>query len=578
MICKNCGSELMEDMVFCGKCGAKVEAEEVAETVEAVENEEVVETVETVEAEEVATPETSGSENATEPMSEIVENNEEAQVEEIVKKKSKWKMWTAIGVTVAIVAGIVAFAFPYVSNAFWQVILSDEEYFEHVIKSNVSDCVESVSDAYADMIDMYAKAESMHYDGKLEIGEKAKSLIYDYSYGSADIGWLNSFSYSGESGFDDGKIYGAASYSINDKHIIDVNTIIDGEATYMDFPGISDGGLRTEMYGDNADVIKALIAFYEVAPDEKVMSELVVRYMAYIAESVEDVEKTSDTVEAGGVSKTYTKYTAKIDEEVVEDAIETVLTEAKTDKDIEKLIIEFCDSEDAEDVYKAYQDGIDELLEELDMDDASFVFDFVIWVDAKGNITGMGVDFEGGEVYAVNALDGKTSGTKFRVNAPDFNLTFEGGSTLKSGKVNGEYALNVMGMDVVDVVLTDIDYSLAKKDVLNGKIEISVAKGAKAALELTEDDTASLIANAKIVLDSKATDVYNNAFEIAAYSDNDMLLKLSIDTEPTKANVPVIDKYIDSDDFREYEEWYRTVGENILSKLSEVGLDLGYIG
>lgn len=564
MFCENCGNELKENALFCNKCGCKTGVEEPAVTeVPVTENvvEDACDTASNV-------PETS----------EDVVNTEMPQEEPPVKKKKKlWVVLTAVVLIIALLGTGFVFAFPYVSNTFWDVVLSDTDYFKHVIKNNASDYIGDATDEYAQIMDIYKKGDVYQSDLSLNIGDKTKELVSEYSYGSLNIDWFKNFSAKVYAGYKDGKLFERMTYNVNDKKFTDYNLIMASDGMYIDFPGLSDGGVRIE-YDENSEIMmQALDIFYEVAPDADVLKELFVRYINCLADSVTDVEKTTKQVHAGDVTKKYTQLSAEVDEDIVEAAIVNVLVEARNDKKIKDIIEDFCKldvvDEDFNEVYEQYQLGIDDMLEDVDLDE-EFAFYFNIWINGKGEIVGMGAEFDNGEICYVNALDGKTLGTLFKISIPEFDLKFEGTGKLASGKFNGDYNLNVTGVRVLNVKLSDFDYSLAKDGIYNGKVEFALGKAAKQSLKLMNDSTISMLADAKITLDLKTTKKNMTVVDIDVSSGNDNFFTLGIKTDVVKADMPKISNYIESDDYRAYSEWNATLGKNILEKLTDLGFDI----
>ncbi len=563
MICKNCGNTMEENSVFCDKCGKRIDAEEVAETVETV-------TEETVEAkEENAVKDSANGENSVEAVAETQEQDTPEK-----RKKKKWIKWTAIAVIVALLGGVVAFAFPYIKTAFWRTVLSEEDYFKQVIETNISEYADSLAQAYTEELEMYKNGEAIYSEAEIEVGEVVKDAVRQYGNGS-NIDWLESVTLSGESGYVDGKLYTSADFKLNDTDITGLNVIIDGKETFVDFPGVSDGALRTETTDSLTEFLSEL---YEIAPDEKVMKEILVRYVMYMAECVEEVEEETETVEAGDVSKKYLKMTAKIDEKIAVNAIEKVLTEAKTDEDIKKIIMDYCNTalinEDADAVYKAFQDDIDEVLNEMDEQEMSFAYDFIIWVDSKGSIVGMGADFEDGKIHFINVHSGKALGTVFEIKMPGFTVSFEGSGNEKSNKFNGDYVLNVMGMDIIDVKVKNVDCSLIKKNVFNGQVEIIPTAKAKSLLQTTDDDFAALLSDAKITLDFKSTEKYSEKVEISVLSGKDTLLFVKVNSQKQKGNLPDINSYVDYNDYGRVEQWTTGLFFNIIGKLQNAGVPM----
>lgn len=581
MICKNCGSELAAGEVFCGKCGSKVEVEEAVTTpLQETEETVAIPVQETEETEVTPVQETEVVENADNVTPEVSENTKNTKQGK--KKKKKWVIWTVIILIVALIGGTVALAFPYINNTFWGIVLSDEDYFKHVVENNASAYADDMADAYSEMMELYKNGETLQIDSKIEVGKKVKDVAYEYSYGSVNLKDLNNISYSGQAGFKDNKLYSDLTYNINDKNFTDYNMIMDDDAITIDFPGISDGGLRTQHQNDSEIMFRVMSAFYEVSPDEDVFKTLYVRYIECLTENIDDVEKTSETITAGNVSKKYTKLSAEIDENTVEKTLENVLKTAKDDEEIKKMIEDFCNSdainEDAGEVYNEFRDGIDDLLDELDIND-EFEFYFNILVDGKGDIVGMGVDGDNFYMYYANALDvnlfsPSAMGTIFEIKVPDFKATLEGSGELVSDKFSGDYTLEVMNTKIANIKLVNLDYPLIKDGIINGKVEVTVADKAKEALKSQSDKILSLIANSKIVIDIKTTEKNKYIADVAITSGSDALVNASIKTDVVKMEVPKINKYIDSNNYTKVNDWYMTLGNNAMAKLNEIGIDV----
>lgn len=583
MFCNNCGNELNTGDIFCQKCGKRVLAEEEfvetatvaeetpAEEVSAPEEISITEEIPVTEDVPVAEPEYAGDSTAIPEVEPGVDN--EIQKPKKSKKKKVITISVIAGILVVLTA-VTAFAFPYVKNLFFRTVLSEEDYFKHVVKNNVEVIAESLSQNYAAEKEMYESGEAFSESLQIEVGDKTKDLVRMYGDG-ANIDWLDRLALTVISGFTDGEAYTDIGIKLNDVDIAGIDMVINDDAMYVGLPGLSNQAIRTEIPSD-AQIITMFNELYKVAPDEKVLKDLVVRYIMCMVDGIEDVEEENEVVSAGDVEAKYLKMTAKIDEAVVVKGFENVLTEAKEDEDIKKLITDFCNTdavnEDPDAVYAEFQNGIDDLLSELNNADFSFDFDLNIWVDAKGDIIGMGIDSKEFEISYVNALKGKELGTNLSIKASTFNAEFEGTGEVKSNKFNGEYAFKIMGSPIIDVKVEDVDMKLMKDDVFNGQVVITPSSMVKSMLGTTGDELASLISEGEIVFKSEATEKYKGKSELSVYTGNEILISLKVDADKVAATKPSVNSYIDSDDYGAVEAWGNRLLSNLMSNLYRAGV------
>ena len=566
MICNNCGSELEINDVFCTKCGKRVVSDEIPVVEEAPMMEEAPVAEETTVAETVSTAESNGEQ-------EVLVNAED---EKPKKKKKKWIKWSIIGVVIAALTAGTVFAFPYIQNIFFRTTLNEEDYFKHVVKNNVSKFADSFSKSYAEAKELYANGQSAYSDIYIEVGDKTKQMVRQYGEGF-DIDWLGDVSASGTSGFADGQIYSDLDIKLNGVSIIGLVSLMNNDEMYINYPGLTNKAMRIET-PDEMSIFTLISELFQIVPDEKVMKELIVRYAMCMVKGIEDVEEENETVKAGDIEQKYLKMTAKIDEGVVVKGIKNVLTEAKNDKDIKKIITDVCNTstvnQNPDEVYAEFQNGIDELLDDISMDGSSFGFDFIIWVDLKGDIAGMGVKADDVEIAYINALKGSSLGTLLSIKTSQFNAAFEGDGTMKSNKFNGEYAVSVNGVEFIDVKVEDIDYKLIKKDIFNGRVVITPSKMAKSMLSGVGNEATAIIADGKIVFESNTTEKDKNKIELSVYTGSDLMLSLRLDSSITSASIPVIDSYIDAYDYEAVEEWGNQILYNLQANLVKAGVPL----
>lgn len=560
MLCNNCGCELKSGEIFCSKCGKRVTAEvplnekinNITETdvVEEVNNEVEKSVAEKTDDTIVMPVVEESSKNEVEEESESNAVQESGNItddeqKKPAKKKKRWIKWSVIGVVIAIIAGITAFAFPYIQNIFFRTILSEEEYFKHVIKNNATNFADSVSDDYVGAMLMYASGKGTHSDLQIEVGNKTQDLIKEYA--DVNIDWLNTVQISSVSGFTENEGYIDADININGTDVTGVELLMNSEATYLSLPGLSDRAIQWK--SDEVQLYTIINELYNVAPDANVLRDLIVRYTMCLVDGVEDVEEENEVVKAGNIQKKYLKMTAKIDGDVVSAGWKKVLTEAKNDPEIKKIIIDYCSAttkdKDPVAVYTDYQKSVDDALAQIDATDFPEKFNFVIWVDMKGDIIGFGIEADDLKASYVNVLKGKKLGTSIKLQNGNLNVAFEGDGALKSKKFNGDYSLFVNSVPFVSVKLENLDYELMKKNIFNGQVVATASPAAVGMMNLSGNEALSLLANGKVIYRSEATKKHESKVDLTVYSGNDLLLSVKKSSEKITAQAPKVEKYTD---------------------------------
>ena len=201
--------------------------------------------------------------------------------------------------------------------------------------------------------------------------------------------------------------------------------------------------------------------------------------MKLLTAELKNVEKVEETLTAGGVSEEVYKFTVRLDESLAKRWVKSVLTAAKQDEDIRKIITDLCDSEyiksqidlTSEEAYQSFIQKIDELLQGMDeegedeTDDISVPLEF--YVDKENNLVGVNVygvsatatgDGEStvmtpSEVFEVlrffQVTDGNKQGFVLSLNLAPFSsqslpkVIFEGGFEETDRGVNGEVTLKM---------------------------------------------------------------------------------------------------------------------------------------
>ena len=338
-------------------------------------------------------------------------------------------------------------------------------------------------------------AEKLHVKGQstMEISEELLALLAAGMGLEADeLKSLGSLTGKTEISMDAGKIQTSIGLLLGDQEFTTVDVIIDqsagkiychcptlseqyAEVSLGDMVSVGEGTASSQMIG----LLFAGQAAQLPLPEGEILEKLVAKCVKLLTAELKNVEKVEETLTAGGVSEEVYKFTVRLDESLAKRWVKSVLTAAKQDEDIRKIITDLCDSEyiksqsglTSEEAYQSFIQKIDELLQEMDeegedeTDDISVPLEF--YVDKENNLVGVNVcgvfatatDSEEStvtttsEVFEVlrffQVTDGNKQGFVLSLNLAPFSsqslpkVIFEGGFEETDRGVNGEVTLKM---------------------------------------------------------------------------------------------------------------------------------------
>lgn len=375
---------------------------------------------------------------------------------------------------------------------------SNEEHLSYVLnRGNISGGLGGVYDAVLAALKGTGTgaAEKVHGKGQstLEISEELLALLAASMELEADeLKSLGSLTGKTEISMDAGKIQTSIGLLLGDQEFTTVDVIIDqsagkiychcptlseqyAEVSLGDMVSVGEGTASSQMIG----LLFAGQAAQLPLPEGEILEKLVAKCVKLLTAELKNVEKVEETLTAGGVSEEVYKFTVRVDKSLAKRWVKSVLTAAKQDEDIRKIITDLCDSEyiksqidlTSEEAYQSFIQKIDELLQGMDeegedeTDDISVPLEF--YVDKENNLVGVNVygvsatatgDGEStvmtpSEVFEVlrffQVTDGNKQGFVLSLNLAPFSsqslpkVIFEGGFEETDRGVNGEVTLKM---------------------------------------------------------------------------------------------------------------------------------------
>ena len=594
-----------------------------------------------------AAPQAGAYQMGAAPQVSDVPKGKKPKKEKVKKEKSGKKgglIVAAIGAVAVIAGGVVAaFNWDVVTNTIKSTFSSPQDYYASVEKDNFSNMAASAANAYQTMLrepmssvsDMYESVTSGEiyeggYKGEIviELGDSAMENLMDtLSYQEElpfDISEWNRIALEYETYSGDSLINAAAGLTIGDTGLISVDTLLDykDSALYLAIPELSESYLGISFEDVMADYEDALQSMEEmteyldaiqeivkVLPDEKQAQALLTKYFDVIIGCVDDVDKESVKLEAGGVNQKCTCLKVTIDGKTLVKAAKALCKELKDDKDLKKYITDFVDAVseqaealdlaeelgidmDAEEIYEQFQSMCDEILDTIDENEEEIPeFELVmsVYVDSKGHVCGREFELEVEEqtmtLLVANTENGSNVGFEASLLIDDGDVengfVFEGSGKKNKGKLDGTYALTVMAQGekkkMMNVSVKQFDLDAMEKGYLNGSFGLSIADDLLEEMEeRIPEEVYSMLEEMELVFDLTSNE--NAAkFKVSLNQGKELYASLSISSEKVsdkKLSVPsdaiMIEDIEDPEDsLKEY--WMTIDWDSMIEKLEEIG-------
>ena len=573
MFCANCGNQIAEEEKFCSQCGwRKPEADSVS-------------------AAPVMDP--------IPPMQEMPMNNVPVNpmpVNGVPAEKAASGKKMPKGVFIGIAAGVVAlvvilvfvFSSATVKNWSKKTFSEPEEYYRWVEGRAAEEAASNVATVYNDYLRESLKRYDMsvNMEAKIELEEAGMDMLSLAGMSGVDMSWFESATVAGNVSVKDNMI----SFSMGEADILSMAGILDlaEEYAYIQLPDLSD----MYMSADDVDgaeemieVFEALKVLYEIAPDEKLVEDLLNKYTALALGCVDDVELSDGSIRAEGVTQDCVELEVTIDEKNMADMMETVLTALAEDEEVKEWFVEsetaMQESDldvnmdmDPEELYEEWQDLVEEAADEADsIADYDMEIVMVVYVDSKGNICGRTLEYEGLTVEMIMAHDGSDFGYNLAIEAGGESVALTGKGKDNGGKLTGEFAVEYNGMALVEIAVEKLDTNKLAKGQLSGTFTVVPSSALVRALDMS--DYSSVIGEMSVVIEAES-DANSMKLVCSVLQDEEkwgtVTLTASKDSGE-KVKVPSDKNVIEVEDADDFEEWYETVDwDAYIKKLEKAGV------
>ena len=611
MVCKVCGAEVVEGAKFCPSCGTPVEktVEAAAETImDRVIGDEIP--GEAIPADpapdypdptpvyqdpapvyqdptpvypEPAEPEPLGGGPVPPPADPgPVFPGDEPEPEK--PKKKKWLIPAIAAAAVIVVVALILLIPRLLANAGKPV----DQYHKVELKGlkSVSD---SAANYYGNLLAMGDKADDFGLTGsaELNIDEEFFDLV---GSGGEDLSWLKTLRMEYELNKKDDLTGGAVTLKLNKDKLTTANLLLDlkEQMIYLQAPDISKNflgadledmtdsamgslryylpsslywTLRSVLSDTDPEAAEQVQAVLEALPTQEQFKKLLDKYLEIAVNSIENVERDKDTLEAGEVSAQYTTLTVTINEKAAMKIVENVLTELKKDKDVKDYIQKLSKAleEDPEDTYEAFIESLDETLEAIEDTrengdpDSKQKIVMTLYVDGKGNIAGREIrtNFDSNIKfrYAVPVKGGKIGIDISLKEDSETLFALAGTGKISGSSVSFDAALKVQGSKLLEISAEKIDGAKLKKGYFKGSVTLKPGADLMYLLFKMSGSEERMFKKMSLTLDLDTAKNTSNVKLILNYEDSPLVsLALSGKSGSAKKVSPV-------KDYLESEEW-----------------------
>ena len=519
MLCKHCGYEIKEGAAFCQKCGAKV-----SDMLEQV------------------TPE--------QPMTEPVFDAQKPKK----SKKRGWILAASIAGALAILIAAGIFLGPrlwpetFQSAEGWarKNFGSGDDYLQYVEKNATQKAADRVVNAYGKYLDSLENQNTsgaVEVSAQLKLGEQVKTLLKENG-AQMNLDWFQNATLKLDANTKDAAARFLLALSLNDTEIASADLLmdLDANAMYLAFLPLSENYLQGSfaMDDDTRQLLSALSSadMKDVLPTKETVAALVDKYSKLIYESLQNAEKTSETLEIAGVQQKVTVLNVSLDFQTVKQMAKTVLETLEDDAVIKESIEKVAEHleqkgyiTDADQVYENFLDSIKEAkdnLNEAKSDDSFEKLAISFYVDDAHEIVGVKYKFDSDVVYCATARDGDKFA--FKLDADDLQIIGTGTET--EGVVNAEYTVEAEGKAVCTIALKELS---CKEGLLNGKILVtpSATLLKQIGWDATSSSVMSLINPSVELVFVSQTD--SAKLEINLVSGENLLVGLAVTTKAKEA-------------------------------------------
>lgn len=358
--------------------------------------------------------------------------------------------------------------------------LQGAEYLQQLLENDLDASLASFGEIYGAILSGLGNSSAVKPLGgaklnmTLTVGDTALDLFEQAIFGGeapVDLSFLKEINLDMDVGMGDQMQAIQVALGLKGQHIITANLLMNmaDSIIHIGLPELNDQWLKLEGSEDTPVAITGAVSspamLAELAkklPDAETLTKVLNRYLKLILPELKNVEQSTVKLEADGVQQECTQLTMKIYEADAMAITKAILTTAKDDADLKKIIIDVYEAiaelsgteTSGQKFYTDFQEMVASALsdmEDVEETDTENPIVVTLYVDKNHNIVGGMLkmstqDSDRGTIYFYSLTEGDKTAFEFAIpsdvnNTDDFKIS--GSSTTTDGKTNGTYKIKV---------------------------------------------------------------------------------------------------------------------------------------
>ena len=358
--------------------------------------------------------------------------------------------------------------------------LQGAEYLQQLLENDLDASLASFGEIYGAILSGLGNSSAVKPLGgaklnmTLTVGDTALDLFEQAIFGGeapVDLSFLKEINLDMDVGMGDQMQAIQVALGLMGPPLITANLLMNmaDSIIHIGLPELNDQWLKLEGSEDTPVAITGAVSspamLAELAkklPDAETLTKVLNRYLKLILPELKNVEQSTVKLEADGVQQECTQLTMKIYEADAMAITKAILTTAKDDADLKKIIIDVYEAiaelsgteTSGQKFYTDFQEMVASALsdmEDVEETDTENPIVVTLYVDKNHNIVGGMLkmstqDSDRGTVYFYSLTEGDKTAFEFAIpsdvnNTDDFKIS--GSSTTTDGKTNGTYKIKV---------------------------------------------------------------------------------------------------------------------------------------